>query len=86
VGFDELDHPEITARSVRMSYAAFPHAKTLLSFVCRMNLHPIRSPVQSVAHVECQHTGKHVKAVAHRIGRHSKRTACAPPIQPWAFR
>src|SRR5262245_1366554 len=33
----------------------FPATKTLLSFVCRMNREPIRSPARSVANLEFHH-------------------------------
>ena len=45
----------------------FPAAKTLLSFVCRMNREPIRSPARSVANLEFHHTGEHVNEVARKI-------------------
>src|SRR5712692_4300889 len=45
----------------------FPLAKTLLSFVCRMNREPIRSPARSVANLEFHHTGDHVNEVARKI-------------------
>ena len=45
----------------------FPHAKTLLSFVCRMNREPIRSPARSVANLEFHHTGDHVNEVARKV-------------------
>ena len=45
----------------------FPAAKTLLSFVCRMNREPIRSPARSVANLEFHHTGDHVNEVARKI-------------------
>ena len=46
---------------------SFPPAKTLLSFVCRMNREPIRSPARSVANLEFHHTGDHVNEVARKI-------------------
>src|SRR5882672_12037078 len=46
---------------------SFPPAKTLLSFVCRMNREPIRSPARSVANLEFHHTGDAVNAVAHKV-------------------
>jgi ferredoxin len=46
---------------------AFPPAKTLLSFVCRMNREPIRSPARSVANLEFHHTGDHVNEVARKV-------------------
>lgn len=45
----------------------FPPTKTLLSFVCRMNREPIRSPARSVANLEFHHTGDHVNDVARKI-------------------
>src|SRR5882724_4907927 len=46
---------------------AFPATKTLLSFVCRMNREPIRSPARSVANLEFHHTGDHVNEVARKV-------------------
>ena len=46
---------------------AFPPTKTLLSFVCRMNREPIRSPARSVANLEFHHTGDHVNEVARKV-------------------
>src|SRR5436853_1362227 len=46
---------------------AFPSAKSLLSFVCRMNREPIRSPARSVANLEFHHTGDHVNEVARKV-------------------
>src|SRR5215831_19050027 len=45
----------------------FPTAKTLLSFVCRMNREPIRSPARSVANLEFHHTGDHANEVARKV-------------------
>lgn len=47
----------------------FPQAKTLLSFVCRMNRENIRSPARSVANLEFHRTGDEVNEVARRIVR-----------------
>ena len=45
----------------------FPGTKTLLSFVCRMNREPIRSPARSVANLEFHHTGDQVNEVARKV-------------------
>src|SRR5262245_17263421 len=45
----------------------FPPAKTLLSFVCRMNQEPIRSPARSVANLEFHDTGHQVNEVARKV-------------------
>jgi NAD-dependent dihydropyrimidine dehydrogenase PreA subunit len=46
---------------------AFPPTRTLLSFVCRMNREPIRTPARSVANLEFHHTGDHVNEVARKV-------------------
>jgi len=45
----------------------FPGTKTLLSFVCRMNREPIRSPARSVANLEFHHTGDQVNEIARKV-------------------
>src|SRR5262249_14253500 len=45
----------------------FPPAKTLLSFVCRLNREPIRSTARSVANLEFHHSGDHVNEVARKV-------------------
>jgi ferredoxin len=45
----------------------FPPTKTLLSFACRMNREPIRSPARSVANLEFHHTGDQVNEVARKV-------------------
>jgi len=66
VGFAAIQQPEIAEQRADILHF-FPPTKTLISFVCRMNHTPIRSPARSVANVEFHHTGEHVNAVAHRI-------------------
>ena len=50
-GFVELERPEIADQRADI-LAAFPHARTLVSFVCRMNRENIRTPARSVANLE----------------------------------
>lgn len=45
----------------------FPQAKTLLSFVLRMNRENIRSPARSIANLEFHHSGDEVNDIARRI-------------------
>jgi Fe-S-cluster-containing hydrogenase component 2 len=45
----------------------FPATKTLLSFVCRMNREPVRSPARSVANLEFHHSGDRVNEVARKV-------------------
>src|SRR5262249_57909771 len=66
VGFVEIHRSEITEQRADILHF-FPHTKTLISFVCRMNRTPIRNPARSMANVEFHHTGDRVNAVAHQI-------------------
>lgn len=45
----------------------FPATKTLISFVCRMNREPIRSPDRSVANLESHETMDRIHKVCHEI-------------------
>src|ERR1700730_11673070 len=45
----------------------FPHARTLLSFVCRMNKGPIRSPARSASNLEFHGTYDHSNEVARKV-------------------
>jgi ferredoxin len=45
----------------------FPHAKTLLSFVCRMNREPIRSPARSASNLEFHASYDHTNEVARTV-------------------
>src|SRR5438132_4525868 len=66
VGLVEISRPALdNQRDDILRY--FPPAKTLLSFVCRMNREPIRSSARSVANLEFHHTGDHVNEVARKI-------------------
>jgi ferredoxin len=45
----------------------FPPTRTLISFVCRMNREPVRSPARSVANLEFHHAGEHINEVSRRV-------------------
>jgi len=66
VGFVEVDRPDLEKDRTDI-LNAFPHTKTLISFVIRMNREPIRSPARSVANLEFHHTGDQVNEVARNI-------------------
>jgi Fe-S-cluster-containing hydrogenase component 2 len=66
VGFVEINRPELDAEREDI-LRFFPHTKSLISFVLRMNREPIRNPARSVANVEFHQTGDHVNQTAHRI-------------------
>jgi len=66
VGFIEVDRAELgTERDDILSF--FPHTKSLISFVLRMNREPIHNPARSVANVEFHQSGERVNEIAHRI-------------------
>ena len=68
VGFVAIDRREIDdQRDDILSY--FPHTRTLISFVYRMNREPIRSTARSVANLEFHHVGDAVNEVSRRIVR-----------------
>ena len=66
VGFVGIERPELDDQRQDI-LAAFPHVRTLVSFVLRMNREPIRTPARSVANVEFHHTNDEVNTVAHKI-------------------
>lgn len=66
VGLVSIDRPELDdQRADILGYA--PWTKTLLSFVCKMNREPVRSPARSLANLEFHHTGDHVNEVARKF-------------------
>ncbi|MCC6141855.1 MAG: SCP2 sterol-binding domain-containing protein [Nitrospira sp.] len=65
-GFVDIDRPTLAADRPDID-RTFPHAKSFISLICRMNREPIRSPARSVANVEFHRTGDHVNDVARTI-------------------
>ncbi|WP_253203675.1 SCP2 sterol-binding domain-containing protein [Methylosinus sp. KRF6] len=68
VGFVSIDDPAIAFERAEI-LAAFPFAKTLVSFVMKMNRENIRSPARSSANVEFHRVGDETDAVSHRLAR-----------------
>ena len=66
VGFVEITRPELADQRADIE-AAFPPARTLIGFVCRMNRENIRTPARSVANLEFHHTNDETNDVARRI-------------------
>src|SRR5437588_53263 len=66
VGLVEISRPALDDQRDDI-LRAFPPTTTLLSFVCRMNREPIRSPARSVANLEFHHAGDHVNEVARKV-------------------
>ncbi len=66
VGLVEIDRPAISDQRADI-LRVFPHARTLVSFVCRMNQEPIRSPTRSVSNLEFHGTYEHSNDVARKV-------------------
>lgn len=66
VGFVEMDRPALAEERPHIQ-RAFPHARSVISIVMRMNRDNVRSPARSVANTEFHHTGDEVNDVARRI-------------------
>jgi len=65
-GFVDIDQPAIAGQRQDV-LTAFPHTRTLVSLVCRMNPESIRAPFRSVANLEFHHTSDEVNEIARRI-------------------
>src|SRR5215207_7382667 len=68
VGFVEIGRPALDDQREDI-LKAFPHNKTLISFVVRMNREAIRTPARSFANTEFHHSGDEVNEVARRVVR-----------------
>jgi ferredoxin len=81
-GFVEVGRAALTSESPHIQ-RAFPHARSLISFVLRMNRDNVRSPARSIANSEFHHTGDEVNDVARRITaalEHAGIRALNPPM------
>lgn len=66
VGFVEIDRPALDDQRADI-LAAFPATRTLISYVCRMNREPIRTPARSIANNEFHRGTDNTDEVGHRI-------------------
>ena len=66
VGFVEIDRPEIADQKDEI-LAVFPKAKSLISFVCKLNREPIRTPARSISNIEFHHTGEHINEIGRKM-------------------
>jgi len=66
VGWVEIDRPEIADQKTDIFWL-LPKAKTLISFVVRMNRENIRTPARSIANLEFHHTTDEANEVARKI-------------------
>jgi putative sterol carrier protein len=67
-GFVEIGRPALDDQREDI-LRAFPHAKTLVSFVVRMNREAIRTPARSVSNTEFHHSGDEVNDIARSVVR-----------------
>ncbi len=56
VGFVEVDRPALAEERPHIQ-RTFPHTRSLISFVLRMNRDNVRNPARSIANSEFHHTG-----------------------------
>src|ERR1041384_8039101 len=66
VGFVEIGRPALDNQREDI-FKAFPHTKTLISFVVRMNREAIRSPARSVSNTEFHQSGDEVNNIARSV-------------------
>jgi NAD-dependent dihydropyrimidine dehydrogenase PreA subunit len=70
-GADDVGFVEIGRRALDDQrediLKAFPHTKTLISFVVRMNREAIRTPARSVSNLEFHHSGDEVNDIARKV-------------------
>src|SRR5579863_5641487 len=65
-GWVEIDRPEIADQKADIFWL-LPKAKTLISFVVRMNRENIRTPARSIANLEFHHTTDETNEIARKI-------------------
>src|SRR5205814_2482413 len=66
VGFVEIGRPALNDQRDDI-LKSFPHTKTLISFVVRMNREAIRTPARSVANLEFHLSGDEVNDIARKV-------------------
>src|SRR5437867_2366317 len=66
VGFVEVGRPALDDQREDI-LKAFPHTRTLISFVVRMNREAIRTPARSVSNLEFHHSGDEVNEIARSV-------------------
>jgi hypothetical protein len=84
VGFMEVDRPTLAEERPHIQ-RAFPHTRSLISFVLRMNRDNVRSPARSVANSEFHHMGDEINDVARRITAALERAGILALNPPMGF-
>jgi epoxyqueuosine reductase QueG len=64
---------------------SFPHGRSVVSIMCKMNEYSIRAPQRSVANHEFHHTGKHVDTVCRDFTRKLNDNGIRALNEPMAF-
>ena len=84
VGFVSLERPEFDKERSEI-LMSFPHAKSVISFVCKMNRESVRSPARSLANNEFHHVGDHITTTSHLIARKLEEMGVRAMNEPVAF-
>jgi epoxyqueuosine reductase QueG len=84
VGFVEINRPALDDQRAEI-LRLYPFVKTLVSFICRMNRGPVRSPARSVANVEFHSTGDKVNDTSRRIVTALEREGVQAVNPPMGF-
>jgi ferredoxin len=79
-----IDHPGLDDQRADVQ-RFYPHTRTLLSFVCRMNREPLRNPARSVANAEFHLTGEAVNEIAQNIVSELERRGLRAINPPMGF-
>ncbi len=84
VGFVEMDRPSLAEERPHIQ-RSFPHTRSLISFVLRMNRDNVRSPARSVANAEFHHAGDETDGIAKRITTALERVGIRALNPPMGF-
>jgi len=84
VGFVEIDCPALGEERPHIQ-RAFPHTRSLISIVLRMNRDNVRNPARSIANSEFHHTGDEVNDVARHIVAALERAGIRAMNPPMGF-
>jgi Fe-S-cluster-containing hydrogenase component 2 len=84
VGFLELERPALANERSHI-LKAFPHTRSVISFVVRMNRDNVRSPARSLANNEFHHAGDEVDDVARKITSALERLGIRALNPPMGF-
>jgi epoxyqueuosine reductase QueG/putative sterol carrier protein len=84
VGFVSLERPELDKERADILWS-FPHAKSVIAFVCKMNRESVRSPARSLANNEFHEVGDHITTTSHLIARRLEALGVRAMNEPVAF-